>query len=167
MDIYSELKADHKKIKSLLKKLEDTTEKSVKQRKTLLKQLKETLVPHARAEEKALYERLKESTVKEAGALAFEGYEEHGVADRLMELLEDTSPNDKKWTALIAVIKESLEHHIEEEEGDIFKKARKSFDRKTAVTMGEEFLRLKAQFLAEVKQGKTPAQPESHELVAA
>jgi hemerythrin-like domain-containing protein len=165
MEIYSELKSDHKNIKAILKKLDDTTEKSGKRRLQLLKQLKEILVPHSRAEEKVLYEPLKLSDVKKADALAFEGYEEHGVVDRLAHTIETTKVNDKKWTALMSVVKENLEHHIEEEEEDLFKKAKKSFDHKDAVKMGAEFLELKATYLKELKKGSPLKQPPSHELV--
>ncbi len=165
MQIYDALKADHKRIKQLLKKLDATTEKEAGARKKLLGELKGILVPHARAEEQALYEPLKKSDVKEADALAFEGYEEHAVVDHLMEQLESTAGNDKKWTAMMSVVKESLEHHIEEEEEDTFKKAKKSFDRSEAEEMAATFLKLKAEFLRQVRAGKTPPQPPSHELV--
>lgn len=166
-EIYALLKSDHRSIKMLLKQLDETSEKAMKKRESLLKQLKLVLVPHARAEELVLYNRLKMSKVREADVLAFEGYEEHAIVDRLMEQLEVTVPNDKRWAALIAVAKESLEHHIQEEEAHLFAKARKSFDRKTAFEMSEEFLELKAQFLKEVKSGETPEQKVSQELVAA
>jgi hypothetical protein len=71
MEIYAALKADHKAVKKVLKSLETTTEKSVKRRESLFKQLK--LVPHACAEELAFYERFKKSEVKEADALTSKG----------------------------------------------------------------------------------------------
>lgn len=158
MEIYTALKADHRAVKKLLKSLEATDERSVRKRTLLLRLLKEALVPHARAEERVLYDRLKRSGEDDVEDLAFESYEEHHVVDRLMEELEATSPEDKRWTALISVVKESLEHHIEEEEGELFKKARKSIDRRTAVAMSEEFIRLKAHFIQEVRAGKTQPQ---------
>ena len=165
MDIYAALKSDHKQIKTLLKQLDDTTENSVKRRMLLLKKLKETLVPHARAEEKVLYDPLKKSPVKDADALAFEGYEEHTVVDRLLRTLEDTASNDKKWTALISVARKGLEHHIKEEEDDIFKKSKKSFEPAEVEEMAIRFLKLKRSYLADLKSGKLPQQPSSHELV--
>jgi hemerythrin-like domain-containing protein len=167
MQIYTALKADHKLVKQILKQLEATSEESPDKRVKFLKKLKEALVPHSRAEEQVFYDRLKKSEVKEADDLAFEGYEEHALVDHLLIQFEQTQPNDKKWTALMSVVKESLEHHIEEEEENIFKKAKKSFDRQMANEMTEEFERLKAQFLKEVKSGKTPEQKPSHELVEA
>src|SRR6476469_371831 len=139
MEIYTALKNDHKLVKQILKKQEKTEETDVQERKELLIELKEALVPHSRAEEQVLYDRLKKSDVKEADELAFEGYEEHAVVDRLLEQLEMTSPDDKKWTALISVAKENLEHHIKEEEEALFKKAKKAFERSQAIQMTVEF----------------------------
>lgn len=165
MEIYQVLKADHKVVKSLLKQLDDTTERGVKLRKTLLEKLKLAVVPHARAEEKVLYGRLKKSEVKEADALAFEGFEEHAVVDHLFDELGKTDPSDKRFTALLSVLKESLEHHIKEEENDVFKKAKRSFKAELAKEMTDEFNSLKAEYLTELKSGKKLKQPPSHEEV--
>ncbi|MFL5813124.1 MAG: hemerythrin domain-containing protein [Bdellovibrionia bacterium] len=165
MQIYTVLKSDHRLVKQLLKQLEKTTEEAPQKRVQLLKQLKEAIVPHSRAEEQVFYDRLKKCEVKEADDLAFEGYEEHAVVDRLLEQLEATAPNDKRWTALLSVAKESLEHHIKEEEEELFEKARKAFDNKLATQMAEEFLQLKKGFLKEVKKGEMPQQKTSHEIV--
>ncbi|WPU66567.1 hemerythrin domain-containing protein [Peredibacter starrii] len=164
MEIYQLLKDDHKTVKTLLKKLEDTTERSQKERTTLFTKLKEALIPHTRAEEKIFYESLKLSEVKEADDLAYEGYEEHGVADRLIKELDKTEPSDKRWTALMSVLKEVVEHHIKEEEENMFKKAQKSFDSELAVEMGENFLELKEKFLNILQAGKIPKQAPSHSL---
>jgi hemerythrin superfamily protein len=150
MDIYKVLKNDHKEFKALLKKLDETSERSVKERPELVEKLKMTLVPHARAEEKIFYIPLKKSDVKEADDLAFEGHEEHGVVDRLFDELAKTKPNDKRYGALLSVLKESLEHHIKEEEGDMFKKAKKSFG--------------KAKLIKDMKAGKKLKQPPSHSI---
>jgi iron-sulfur cluster repair protein YtfE (RIC family) len=145
--------------------LDKTTEQGQKVRLDLLRQLKESLVPHARAEEIIFYVPLKKSEVKDADDLAFEGHEEHGVADRLFDELAKTKPNDKRWGALMSVLKESLEHHIEEEESDMFKKAHKSFDSEIAQKMADDFINLKKKFISEIKAGKKLKQPPSHSFV--
>lgn len=164
MEIYRILKDDHKTVKALLKKLEDTTERSHKERVNLFGKLKEALIPHTRAEEKNFYESLKLSEVKEADDLAYEGYEEHAVADRLMKELDKADTKDKRWSALMSVLKENIEHHIKEEEENMFKKAQKSFDSELAVEMGENFLELKAKYLASFQAGKIPKQAHSHSI---
>ena len=163
--IYAQLKSDHRLVKSILRKLERTDESDGKLRLRLLHQLKETLVPHARAEELVLYDRLKEHGGKSGVAMAFEGYEEHAVVDRLIELLDHTQTNDKKWSAELTVARENLEHHIQEEESELFAKAQKAFDPQQAEEMGLDFGNLKATFLRGIKSGHPPAQRELHELV--
>jgi hypothetical protein len=57
-----------------------------------------------------------------------EGYEEHHVVDLLMSELESLDVSDETWGAKALVMKENIEHHIEEEEGEMFKTARQVFD---------------------------------------
>ena len=161
MQIYAALKSDHKIVKQILKQLDATSESTPEKRLRYLKQLKEALVPHSRAEERVFYDRLKHSEVEEADDLAFEGYEEHAVVDSILAKLETTPPNEKRWTALISVAKELLEHHIQEEEGTLFKKAKQSFDRRTTTEMAEEFSKLKTDFLKQLKAGNLPEQGSS------
>ena len=71
---------------------------------------------------------------------ALEGAVEHEVVDRLMEdLSRSRSIGSDKWTARCAVLQELLEHHIDEEEGEFFKIARKIFDREGLTKMGTAF----------------------------
>lgn len=164
MDIYEILKKDHRLVKELLKKLEKTDESSGDVRIELLTELKENLLPHSRAEEQVLYEALKDCDVKEADEKAFEGYEEHAVADHLIQELEATQTEDKRWGALMVVLKENLEHHIEEEEGEFFKKAREAFDSDTAKEMATNFVSLKEIFSEELDSGDPLEQPPSHSI---
>lgn len=164
VEIYNVLKDDHRVVKELLKKLDDTDEESHEERIELLNELKEALIPHARAEEQVLYEALKASDVEEADDLGFEGYEEHAVADHLIHELEATETKDKRWGALMSVLKENLEHHIEEEEGNIFKKAREAFDADTAREMAENFLALKTILIEQLNEGDPLEQPPSHSI---
>ena len=66
-----------------------------------------------------------------------EGYEEHHVVDMLMGELESLDVTDETWGAKAKVMKENIEHHIEEEEGEMFKKARQVFDREELEELGE------------------------------
>lgn len=65
---------------------------------------------------------------KSARDSTIEGYEEHHVADVLMREISRLSPSDEKWKAKFAVLKENVEHHVEEEEGEIWTKAQEVFD---------------------------------------
>ena len=136
MMILTALKADHDKVKKLLNTILATED--AEKRGTLFEQFKTELTPHSRAEEKVLYARLEKT--EEGKDEALEGTVEHEVVDRLVEDLSDTARVESdRWTARCEVLRELLEHHIEEEEGDFFKTARKLFDRQALDKMGEEF----------------------------
>jgi iron-sulfur cluster repair protein YtfE (RIC family) len=123
MDAFELLKQDHKKVSGIFEKLEPTTERGVKTREELFTQLKQELDVHAKIEEQILYPVLKE--LKETEDITLEAFEEHRVAKRLLAELEALPKSDEKWGAKLTVLKENIEHHVEEEEGEMFKDARK------------------------------------------
>jgi hypothetical protein len=126
VDALKLLKADHDKVKKLLTELESTTERGVKTRQELFATIKGELTIHEVIEEEIFYPELKSHP--KAKEIVLEAYEEHHVVDRLMGELEELPVDDEKWGAKAKVMKENIEHHIEEEEGEMFKKARQVFD---------------------------------------
>ena len=122
MDAIALLKADHDKVKKILEELDSTTERAVKTREKLSEQLKQELQVHERIEEEIFYPALRRRLKDDD--IVLEGYEEHHAVDVLMDELEDVPFDDEKWGAKMTVIKENIEHHIEEEEGPMFKQAR-------------------------------------------
>jgi hypothetical protein len=121
------LKADHDKVKKLLAELETTTERGIKTRTELFATIKGELMVHETIEEEIFYPALKAHP--KAKDIVLEGYEEHHVVDLLMGELEAMSVDDERWGAKALVMKENIEHHIEEEEGEMFRDARRVFDR--------------------------------------
>ena len=63
----------------------------------------------------------------QAHDIVLEGFEEHHVADGIVKELHEVSTDDEKWGAKFKVLKENIEHHIEEEEGEMFRTARSIF----------------------------------------
>jgi predicted DNA-binding protein len=135
MDAIAMLKADHDKVKGLLEDLESTTERGVKTREELFATIKGELIVHEVIEEEIFYPALK--THPKARDIVLEGYEEHHVVDLLMGELEALDVSDETWGAKALVMKENIEHHIEEEEGEMFRQARQVFDRQELVDLGE------------------------------
>jgi hypothetical protein len=117
------LKKDHQKVSDLFKRLEDTTERAVKTREELFATLKEELTVHARIEEQIFYPAIKEA--EETHEITLEAIEEHNVVKQLLTELDGLAVDDEVWTAKLTVLKENVEHHVEEEEGEMFKGARK------------------------------------------
>ena len=126
MDAIALLEADHKKVKRLLAELDSTTERGVKTRTELFATIKGELTLHEIVEEEIFYPELKAHP--RAQDIVLEGYQEHHVVDLLMGELEALDVSDETWGAKATVMKENIEHHIEEEEGEMFRQARQVFD---------------------------------------
>jgi hemerythrin-like domain-containing protein len=135
MDAITMLKADHDKVKGLLADLEATTERGIKTRQELFATIKGELTIHEVIEEEIFYPALKSHP--KAKDIVLEAYEEHHVVDLLMSELESLDVGDPTWGAKAVVMKENIEHHIEEEEGEMFRQARQVFDRQELQDLGE------------------------------
>ena len=127
MNAFDILKEDHKKVSDLFEKLEPTTERAIKTREELFAKLKMELDVHAHIEETILYPVLKE--VEETRDITLEGIEEHRIVKLLLSELERMPKDTEQWTAKLTVLKENVEHHVEEEEGEMFKQARSALSK--------------------------------------
>jgi iron-sulfur cluster repair protein YtfE (RIC family) len=142
-DAIALLEADHRRFEDLLARGEDTSDEAVKTRTSLLATLTSELNLHELIEEKVLYPALKSHP--EARDIVLEGYQEHHVADVIVRELHDLAKDDERWGAKFKVLKESLEHHIQEEEGQMFPTARAIFGREELQALGARMSKMKAQ----------------------
>ena len=143
MNAFALLKADHEKVAGILSTIEDTTERAIKGRDELFARLKEELDLHARIEEDIFYPALEASD--ETREITLEAYEEHRLVKQLLAELEAEAKDTEEWTAKFAVLKENIEHHVEEEEGEMFKKARRVLSEEEIETLGERLQEAKQQ----------------------
>jgi hemerythrin-like domain-containing protein len=146
MDAVQLLKEDHAKVKKILEDLDSTTERGVKTREELFTKVKRELEVHESIEEEIFYPALKEHP--KARDIVLEGYEEHHVVDMVMAEIVDLPYDDETWGAKCTVMKENVEHHIEEEEGDMFKQARQVFSNEELEDLGVRMQARKEQLLA-------------------
>jgi hypothetical protein len=135
MNALTLLEDDHRKMRKLLDQLETTTERGVRTREELYSTIKGELTIHELIEEEIFYPALKQHP--KARDIVLEGYEEHHVVDLVMAELENLPVDDESWGAKATVMKENVEHHMQEEEGDMFKQARSVFDRADLEELGE------------------------------
>jgi hemerythrin-like domain-containing protein len=143
LDALKLLNDDHEKVKKLLEEGESTTERAVKTREELFIKIKGELKVHEAIEEEVLYPALKEyAATKE---IVLEAYEEHHVVDVILGELEVTPVDDETWAAKFTVMKENLEHHIEEEEDEMFKQARQVMDESELDELGDRMAARKQQ----------------------
>jgi hypothetical protein len=134
MDALKLLKQDHDKVKDMLKKLDKTSEEQREQREELFALLKRELTIHETIEEEILYPTFEEKA--KLKDIVMEGYQEHHVVDLVLGEMLEIDADDETWAAKLSVAKENVEHHIEEEEGEMFKTARKVFDEEELEALG-------------------------------
>ena len=148
MDAITLLKTDHEKVAGIFEQLEPTTERALKTREELFARLKQELDVHAHIEETIFYPVLKQEA--ETRAVTLEGVEEHHVIKTLLKELAAMQVDSEQWTAKLKVLQENVEHHVEEEETDMFKGAREVLSKEQLETLG-------ARMEAEKRQQKAAA----------
>lgn len=141
-DAIALLERDHRAFEALLKRGEDSTERAVKARREVLRSLADGLTMHELLEEKLLYPLLE--TRSPTREIALEGFEEHHVADVILKELQRLPPGSERWTAKFKVLKETLEHHIKEEEREMFRTARGVLTGEELQQLGARMVRLRA-----------------------
>jgi hypothetical protein len=135
------LEREHRRFEDLLKQGEDSTERARATRRELLTTLTTELNAHELMEEKVLYPALQAHP--QAREIVLEGFEEHHVADLIVNELKDVATNDEAWGAKFKVLKENIEHHIQEEEGNMFRLARGIFSREELRALGARMLKIR------------------------
>jgi len=120
------LKSDHVAVKRLLRELEETGDRATKQRERLVGEIERELKIHAQLEEELFYPTFKKvAEDTEAEDLFYEATEEHHVVDMVLPELKASSVKSPEFSAKSKVLKELIEHHIREEEGEMFAQARR------------------------------------------
>jgi hemerythrin-like domain-containing protein len=145
MNAFQLLKEDHQKVSGIFQQLEPTTERAEKTRTELFAQLKQELDIHAQIEESIFYPALKQAA--ETREIVLEGYEEHAVVKTLLSELEGMDVTSEQWTAKFKVLMENVEHHVEEEEGEMFQKARQVLEEEEINQLGARMAEEKKRLL--------------------
>jgi hemerythrin-like domain-containing protein len=143
MDAITMLKDDHKAVKALFRKYEAQGENAVKTKQQLVEQITHELEVHTSVEEQVFYDAVKREVPDERGDV-LEGFEEHRVADRLLQELAELTPDDETFDAKVTVLIEAVRHHVSEEEDDLFPAVRKELGRKRLTELGDELAAAKA-----------------------
>jgi hypothetical protein len=126
-DLFALLKKDHEKVKGLFEQLQEDGEMEMDSREELFSQIQEEIEIHMEGEEKFFYPALDQAD--ETHEKVLESYEEHHVAKTVLEEFEELDQEDERWMAKVKVLKEIVEHHVEEEEKELFKLAKKTLDK--------------------------------------
>jgi hemerythrin superfamily protein len=118
MDAFELLKADHKRVAALFDLLETASGKS---KLDVFKRIKRELELHSQSEEEIFYPAIEKPEATHD--LTLEAYEEHKVVKTLLAELSGAKAADDEWQAKAKVLRENVEHHVKEEENELFDKA--------------------------------------------
>ena len=155
MDALSLLRKDHELVKDLFKKIESS--KNEDERTSLFEQFVDEMTVHERIEEEIFYPALQK--VPNAKDDVMEAFEEHHVVDTILTEM-DIEPDDEKWHAKFTVMRENVEHHIEDEEEKLFPKAEKLLGKEKLGKLGAQMADLKEAELRALEEQAEEEEPE-------
>jgi hemerythrin-like domain-containing protein len=138
-DAISLLKQDHEKVRGLLTKLESAAGKRREKAQELVTQIDRELAIHTQIEEEIFYPAFRDAVrSKDDKKMYYEAKEEHHVVKLVLpEVKEDQEYADEEFAAKAKVLKELVEHHADEEEKEMFPKAKKVLDKAELQELGD------------------------------
>lgn len=137
------LKADHKVVDGLFQEVKATEES---EHAALFEQIKHELEVHTHIEETIFYPKLIEEGDEELQDITKEGIEEHHQAKVFLREISALADESEKFEPKLKVLMEDIEHHVMEEEGEMFKMVEEQFDEETLNDLGEQMEAEKAKF---------------------
>jgi hemerythrin-like domain-containing protein len=148
-DAITLLTTDHAKVKKLFKQFEDLKEEdgSEEDKSALVAQICNELKVHTEIEEEIFYPAVRKAI--DDGDLMDEALVEHAGAKELIAQLEDMNPDDELYDAKVTVLGEQIQHHVKEEEGEMFPKAKKA--KVDVEALGARMMQRKAELIAETE----------------
>jgi hemerythrin superfamily protein len=117
------LRHDHEKVKALFQQYEAAGHRAYQKKQGIAEEVFAALAVHTTLEEELFYPAMKRKTDQDGKDLVAEAVEEHHVVTTLMDELKGLDPTDERYDAKFKVLMENVEHHIEEEEGEMFPEA--------------------------------------------
>lgn len=152
MDAIALLKKDHDVVEELLSELAETTPRALKKRKELLEKIHVELKAHTTIEEEIFYPAFKDKGDRSDDAkMYFEALEEHRAAgDLVLPDLMKTQVDSEKFSGRAKVLKELVEHHADEEEKEMFPRAKALLSRQELAELGERMAARKAELVKQL-----------------
>ncbi|MGZ4703567.1 MAG: hemerythrin domain-containing protein [Acidimicrobiales bacterium] len=136
MDAITLLKEDHHTVAQLFTRFERAGDEAYETKRKIVDRIIEELSVHAAIEELVFYPTVRRE-VKGATDMALESLEEHHIVKWLLSELEGMDPHAERFEAKVTVLIESVRHHVEEEETDLFPKVRDQLSRTRLAELGD------------------------------
>lgn len=125
------LKSQHREVEKIFELIEKS--KSSTEKTALMRDVADSLAGHAAIEEQIFYPSVMENETED---MLREAVEEHLAVKRVIVDLLETSVEDESFDAKVKVLKEQVEHHVKEEEGELFSRVKKDFSADSLEEMG-------------------------------
>jgi hemerythrin superfamily protein len=151
------LKQQHDEVEELFEQFDELGENAFNGKQQIFVQIADRLAAHASIEEKFFYPAVKEASTED---LLKESVEEHLSIKRLLADLLDLPPSDEQFDAKVLVLKEQVEHHVEEEEGELFPKVRKLFETQALEDLGIQMEMMFEELLQSEPRSQVPAETD-------
>jgi hemerythrin superfamily protein len=135
MDAIVMLRNDHRTVERLFKQFEKAGPNAHKTRRGIADKIVEELSVHAAIEEQVFYPAVREA-VPDADDDVLEGLEEHHIVKWTLSELDRMDPEHERFVPKMTVLIESVRHHVEEEEGELFPTVREAMGRKQLTELG-------------------------------
>ena len=153
------LKHQHRDVEDLFEEFEGAGEGAKKTRERICREISDQLAIHAELEEKLFYPESKQAQTEE---LLRESLEEHLQMKRMIADLMEAGPEDEQFEAKMTVLKEEVEHHVKEEEEELFPKVKKACSKEELDDLGARMQELARQLEAEGEpSSKIPGQTDA------
>jgi len=161
MDAFELLKADHQKVAELFELLEAA---SGKRKLDVFKRIQSELEVHTHIEETIFYPALEKP--EETHDLTLEAYEEHKVVKTLLTELSGARSATDEWQAKAKVLRENVEHHVDEEENELFDKANDALSDEEIESLGERMAAEKARKMGKPVPKKSDTRDKTRKTAA-
>ena len=136
MNALTLLKQDHQNVEALFRRFEQAGEDDHQEKQRVASKVIEQLSTHAAVEELVLYPAVRRELPEET-PLVLEALEEHHLVKLSLAELDRLRPQDERFTAKMTVLIESVRHHVEEEEEELFPKIREALSVQQLEELGE------------------------------
>ena len=157
MDAIELLKQQHREVEELFEKFEKAADGKGEVLMDLFARIADNLAAHATIEEKLFYPSV---YVGPTADKLQEAVEEHLAARRVIADLLDMEPSDAQFKAKMNVLKELVEHHVEEEEKDLFKKVKKLITKEELAVIGEQMEVMFSELIQSQPRMQVPAETD-------
>ncbi|HYS08194.1 MAG TPA: hemerythrin domain-containing protein [Myxococcales bacterium] len=150
MDAIALLTRDHQEVERLFKQFEKLTERAQKSKQKIVTNIIREVAIHSAVEEMLFYPVVRTAALKaqtralrEAAGTVLESLEQHHVVKWTLSELEKMKPEDERYDAKVKVLMESVRHHVEEEQGELFPKVRRLLDKQMLAELGDRIEKAK------------------------